>query len=174
MQPVIADTLNDLGINVETILTGMEWSETQQILDDRSFDIMMWAQNTLPAGDPLWFMSAFFRNDGGNNHANFSNEDVDTALDALSLAEDHPERIEKSAIAHHLILDQVPVSNLVTPLWHVGLSDRMAEYEPYGSDFYVIRADLFTTDATMDTGLTSIEAVAASSSDEKSGGRRQQ
>ena len=82
----------------------------------------MWAQNTLPEGDPLWCMNVFFRSDGGNNHANFSNVDVDNALDELSLAENHQERIDKSAIAHNLIVEQVPVSNLVTPLWHVGLS----------------------------------------------------
>ena len=33
------------------------------------------------------------------------------------------------------------MSNLVTPAWHVGLSDHV-EYEPWGSDYFVVRNDL--------------------------------
>ena len=53
----------------------------------------------------------------------------------------HSARITACNAAHNGILSQVPVSNLVTPAWHVGLSTRMAEYKPWGSDYYVIRAD---------------------------------
>lgn len=41
------------------------------------------------------------------------------------------------------------MSNLVTPFWHVSISDRMANYEPWGSDYYVIRPDLFIKEAEM-------------------------
>lgn len=126
----------------------------------------MWAQNTLPAGDPLWFLNAFFRSDGGNNYANFMDSNVDAALDELSFAEEHEERVRKSNAVHGMIVEQVPVSNLVTPNWHVGLSDRMADYSPYGSDYYIINGDLFTTDATMNAGTTAIEVVTTSSLDE--------
>lgn len=37
MQPIIAKALTDIGMNVNTVLTGMDWDETQQIMDDRSF-----------------------------------------------------------------------------------------------------------------------------------------
>ena len=143
MQPVIAQTLTDLGMTVTTVLTGQDWSETQQIIDDRSFDLLLWAQNTLPAGDPQWFLNAFFRSDGGNNHPNLQSSTVDSHLDTLSVAEDHSERVLLSEAAQKAIHDEVPVSNLVTPFWHVGLSDRMKDYEPWGSDYYVIRADLY-------------------------------
>ena len=38
---------------------------------------------------------------------------------------------------------QLPVSNLLTPEWHIGISDKMKNmgYHPYGADYYVIRAD---------------------------------
>ncbi len=142
MQPVIADSLEDLGFTVNTILTGMDWSETSTIINDRSFDLLLWAQHTLPAGDPMWFLSSFFRSDGGNNHANLSSATVDTMLDNLSLVEDHQERVALTASTQTAILTTVPVSNLVTPFWHVSLSDRMADYEPWGSDYYIIRPDL--------------------------------
>ena len=148
MQPVIAKALEDLGISTTTTLTGDDWSETQAHIDDGSFDLLLWAQHTLPAGDPLWFLSAFFRSDGGNNHAGFESNDVDRLLDELSVAEDHATRVKATETVHKAILDEAPVSNLVTPYWHVGLSQRMANYSPWGSDYYVIRPDLFISEVT--------------------------
>jgi peptide/nickel transport system substrate-binding protein len=150
MQPVIEESLTSMGITANSIVTGMDWSETQGIIDDRSFDLLLWAQHTLPAGDPLWFLSAFFRSDGGNNHSNLQSDTVDSMLDTLSLAEEHQERVTLTTSAQEVILAKVPVSNLVTPYWHVSLSDRMADYEPWGSDYYVIRPDLFVREAEMD------------------------
>lgn len=157
VQPLIAASLTALGITVTTTLIGMDWSETQTILDDRTFDLLLWAQHTLPAGDPLWFLSAFFRTDGANNHANLSSPAVDSAIETLSLAEDHGERVAAAKSAHGMVLDRVPVSNLVTPFWHVGLSGRMADYEPWGADYYVIRADLFPKEAAVADGGDGVE-----------------
>ena len=126
MQPLIEETLTNLGITVNSVLTGMDWDETQAFLDDRTFDMILWAQHTLPAGDPLWFLSAFFRSDGGNNHANIASEIIDFQLDLLSMAEGN-ERVHQAKEMHDAILDQQPVPNLVTPYWHIGLSDRMAD-----------------------------------------------
>ena len=143
MQPVIAEALEDLGIIVTQTITTEEWPTTQKILDDRSFDLMLWAQHTLPAGDPFWFLSTFFRSDGGSNHANLLSSNVDSLLDTLSTEEVHGERVLLAQATMKAILDEVPVSNLVTPFWHVGLSERMKDYEPWGSDYYVVRDDLF-------------------------------
>ena len=64
----------------------------------------------------------------------------------MSAAQASTTRVDATAAAHAAILAEVPVSNLVTPMWHVGLSDRViAKYEPWGSDYYVIRADEFLT-----------------------------
>ncbi|KAL7545087.1 hypothetical protein ACHAWF_008448 [Thalassiosira exigua] len=168
MQPLIEDQLNSLGIAVNTVLTGMDWDETQAILNERTFDLILWAQHTLPAGDPLWFLSAFFRSDGGNNHANLASEDVDEKLDALSIAEGD-DRVLRSEDAHEAILRRQPVSNLVTPFWHVGLSDRMSDYKPYGADYYVIRSDLFVkaTDTGRDQDADTDETL-----QDESGGRK--
>lgn len=142
VQPVIAKSLEALGITVTSIVTSQDWADTQKIINDRTFDLLLWAQHTLPAGDPGWFLNAFFRSDGGNNHANVKSATIDSHLDALSLAESHSDRILLSQAVQEAVLQEVPVSNLVTPFWHVGLSERMKEYKPWGSDYYVIRADL--------------------------------
>lgn len=145
MQPVIAEALSDLGITVESVVTGQEWKETSDIIDQEQFDLLLWAQHTLPAGDPLWFLSSFFRSDGSNNHANFKSDSVDSLIDELSVAEDHSMRVASSTAVQKALMDEMPVSNLVTPFWHVGVSDRMKDYEPWGSDYYVIRSDLFVS-----------------------------
>ena len=46
-------SLTALGIEVTTTFTGDELSETHAILDGTTFDLMLWAQYILPAGDPL-------------------------------------------------------------------------------------------------------------------------
>ena len=143
MQPYIAKAMEDLGITVQTILTGDNWDETQKIIDDRSFDMIMWAQHTLPAGDPAWFLNTFFHSDGGNNHANYESAAVDTMLGYLGNTEDHTSRVSLAADVQARIHEDVPVSNLVTPMWHVSINeDNVKDYQPYGSDYYVIRADL--------------------------------
>jgi len=55
----------------------------------------------------------------------------------------------------------MPVSNLVTPYWHVGLSDRMKcmGYEPWGADYYVIRSDEFLHPEEIVVGQTFLTAV---------------
>jgi len=142
MQPVIADALTAVGITVESVVTSADsWDELDTIMADGDFDLLMWAQNTLPAGDPAWFLNAFFRSDGGNNFAGLDSADVDSLLDALSTAEKHGARVAATAAAHSAILAEVPISNLVTPVWHVSVSDRLIDYEPWGSDYYVIRAE---------------------------------
>ena len=167
MLPVLAKQLETLGITVNQITTSAtSWDELDKIMADRSWDILMWAQNTLPAGDPLWFMSHFFRSDGGNNHAKFNSSSVDALLDTLSLQEDHTKRVAASKAAMAAIIAEAPVSNLVTPGWHVGLSDRMVEYEPYGSDYYIINAafhEVMKTPVTTTTaGVTTTTAASGS------------
>lgn len=142
MQPHIAKSLEDLGISVKTTMTGMDWSETSKIMEDRSFDMLMWAQHTLPAGDPGWFLNSFFHSGGGNNHANYASDIVDSRLDDLQRTEDHQTRVFLSNAIQAQIHEDVPVSNLVTPLWHVSSNDNVKEYVAYGSDYYIIRSDL--------------------------------
>mmetsp|Transcript_13633 Transcript_13633/g.34234 ORF Transcript_13633/g.34234 Transcript_13633/m.34234 type:complete len:545 (+) Transcript_13633:96-1730(+) len=167
MQPVIKTALTGLGIAVNAIVTdGSSWDALDQIMADKDFDLLMWAQNTLPAGDPQWFLNAFFRSDGGNNHAGLNSSEVDRLLDELAHTESHTERVGAAAAAHQAVLAEVPVSNLMTPAWHVGLSSRLSDYVPWGSDYYVIRADLrpTTVDCPPTTTITTTEAQEADAS----------
>ena len=75
----------------------------------------------------------------------FESADIDSLLDELSFANDHNVLVAAAGAAHRAILDEVPVSNPVTPNWHVKLIERMADYDPWGSDCYVIRPNLFVS-----------------------------
>jgi len=138
--PVVETALTSLGITVDARNVPL-WDGSNTILADKDYDLLMWAQNTLPAGDPQWFLNAFFRSDGANNHAGLSSSAIDRQLDDLAGTESHTERVTTALAAHNAILAEVPVSNLMTPSWHVGLSARLSSYDPWGSDYYVVRAD---------------------------------
>ena len=158
MQPAIGDALEAVGITTREIMTrdgsydntgyDDDWTEITNRLAAGDWDLLLWAQNTLPAGDPAWFLRAFFRSDGGNNHAGLNSATVDGLLDTLADADVHAARVTATADAHAAILAEQAVSNLVTPEWHVSLSDCMVDYVPWGSDYYVIRPDLFVPAAT--------------------------
>ena len=62
------------------------------------------------------------------------------------------------------------LSHLVTPEWHVGLSERMEDYQPWGSDYYVIRPDLFVSQPVTDNENP---AEIESNSPSSASGRRQ-
>jgi len=144
MAPLIKTDLESLGIKVNAQDVDLWSSPHDQILAQHTYDLLMWAQHTLPNGDPQWFLNAFFRGNpmASNNFAAVNKADIDTKLDALATAgHANNARINAVSAAHSSILDEVAVSNLVTPQWHIGLSTRLHCYDPWGSDYYVIRAD---------------------------------
>jgi peptide/nickel transport system substrate-binding protein len=144
MAPLIKASLESLGINVTADNVPLWSDQYSHILRDRTYDLLMWAQHTLPNGDPQWFLNAFFRGNpmDSRNYAHFNSSIVDGLLDDFALAETaNDARINAASAAHSAILAQVPVSNLVTPQWHIGVTNRLSKYDPWGADYYVIRAD---------------------------------
>jgi peptide/nickel transport system substrate-binding protein len=146
MLPVVASEFEALGLTVtQTATPGSSWEELDAITESDDYDMLLWAQHTLPAGDPQFFMNMFFRKmnqdkANTNNHALVDSPEIEALIDALSHAE-AGDRVPATALAHQAIIDLVPVSALMTPMWHVGLSQRLSSYEPWGSDYYMIRAD---------------------------------
>ena len=137
-QPVIRAALADLGIAVTTQVT----ESPSEMAGAGDFDLFLWAQHTAPAGDPGLFLSLFFETDAARNYAGWSDAAYDDVIVRLRAAAEPDERIALARQAQSLIAQGAPVSFLVTPEWHVGLSERLAGYEPWGSDYYVIRPDL--------------------------------
>ncbi|MGJ3264178.1 MAG: ABC transporter substrate-binding protein [Salinarimonas sp.] len=142
LQPVLRAVLAEIGVGVTTRVT----EAANDVALSGDFDLLLWAQHTAPAGDPAFFLSLFLASDGARNYAGWSSPAYDALVDALSRAEDPGERIRLAREAQALAAEEAPVAYLVTPEWHVGVSSRLAGYEPWGSDFYVIRPDLRPTD----------------------------
>ena len=139
-QPVIRAALAEIGIAVTTQVT----ESPSDVATSGEFDLFLWAQHTAPAGDPGLFLSLFFETDAARNYSGWSNAAYDSLIAELR-AEGNPQaRIDLALRAQEMIAAEAPVSFLVTPEWHVGLSPALAGYEPWGSDYYVIRPDLVT------------------------------
>ncbi|MEM6381399.1 MAG: ABC transporter substrate-binding protein [Pseudomonadota bacterium] len=136
-QPVVRAALSDLGISVTTQVT----ESPSDVAGSGAFDLFLWAQHTAPAGDPGLFLSLFFETDAARNYAGWSDPAYDATIAELRTAVDPAERIALAQEAQDLIAQSAPVSFLVTPEWHVGLSRAVAGYEPWGSDYYVIRPE---------------------------------
>jgi peptide/nickel transport system substrate-binding protein len=138
MQPVLRAQLAAIGIGVETRLT----EEPTTTARAGAFDLLLWAQHTAPAGDPAFFLRLFLSPDGANNFAGVDEPRLSKILDRLGEVGEPAARVTLAKEAQAVIAEIVPVVFLVTPEWHVGLSRRLAGYEPWGSDYYVIREDL--------------------------------
>lgn len=138
IQPVIRAALADIGIAVTTRVTETPTDAARA----GDFDLLLWAQHTLPAGDPAFFLSLFLSSDGGNNFARWSNPAFDAIVRALGETIDPNARVRLAREAQAIATDAAPVVFLMTPKWHVGLSARLADYRPWGSDYYVLRPDL--------------------------------
>lgn len=137
-QPVVRAALTEIGITVTTQVTE---SPSDQA-GSGAFDLFLWAQHTAPAGDPGLFLSLFFETGASRNYSGWSNADYDALIAKLRAEGDPQARIDLALEAQKMIAAEAPVSFLVTPEWHVGLSPALAGYEPWGSDYYVIRPDL--------------------------------
>ncbi|MEM8851235.1 MAG: ABC transporter substrate-binding protein [Pseudomonadota bacterium] len=137
-QPVVRAALADLGIAVTTQVT----DAPSDVAASGGFDLFLWAQHTAPAGDPGLFLSLFFETDAARNYTGWSNTEYDALIAELRAEGDPQGRIDLALRAQDLIAAEAPVSFLVTPEWHVGVGPALAGYEPWGSDYYVIRPDL--------------------------------
>ncbi len=137
-QPVVRAALADLGIAVTTQVTESPGEKAKS----GDFDLFLWAQHSAPAGDPGFFLSLFFETDASRNYTGWSNAAYDALITDLRAEANPQARIDLALKAQELIAEEAPVSFLVTPEWHVGLSPALSGYEPWGSDYYVIRPDL--------------------------------
>jgi len=138
MQPVLRSQLAAIGIAVETRMT----EQATTLARSGDFDILLWAQHTAPAGDPAFFPGLFLASDGGNNFAGWHDGAMDRLVAALRNAVRPDERVAIARQIDARTREAAPVIPLVTPEWHVGLSQRLASYEPWGSDYYIVRGDL--------------------------------
>ena len=144
MAPHIKTQLEAVGANVTVRV-----DDSGEYMEGAGFDLLLWAQHTLPAGDPNWFLETFFKSQPApilgawmsQNFASHNSANIDSALVTLRSAEGAARTTAASA-AHDLIINEVPATFLTSPTWHVGVRGRLSSYEPWGSDYYVVKSDM--------------------------------
>lgn len=142
--PVAKAQLAAVGIDVQTAVV----ENAGEVASAGDYDLFMWAQHTAPSGDPAFFLDSMLRSGASLNYSGYASEEFDAILDRFG-TEGAPEaRGDIARAAHEVLFRDVPVSFLVAPVWHVGLSQRLANYEPWGSDYHVLRADIGDTAGT--------------------------
>ena len=142
MLPVVKAALARVGIAVETQVA----ENVGEVASGGDFDILLWAQRTAPAGDPAFFFNSMLKSDAALNYAHYRSGAFDEIIAGFAEADGEDERNAIAKAAQNQLFEDVPVTFLVSPEWHVGLSERLAGYEPWGSDYYVIRAEMGEAD----------------------------
>ena len=138
MQLVVSE-LNDIGIDVTTEMT----DSIGNYVKTEEFDIAFWAQHTAPTGEPTYSLSPALphRKLAYRNNA-YSNEKVDELLDQMGTLPAGEEKDNLAKQVQQIISEDLPVVHLVDPQWHIAVSDKLANYEPYNGDYYVVNAEL--------------------------------
>lgn len=138
LAPVIRANLDRVGFRVR-----IETSEAiSPQLQAKRFDAALWAMHAAPGGDGAFAFEQYLRSTGPSNFMSFADPALDAALDRLREIDATPARVAALRDIERQIFAQAPIVYLMTPVWHVGLSARAADYMPYPSDYYVVRADL--------------------------------
>lgn len=138
MLPVVKSQLAKIGIALDTRVV----ENIQQVAAAGDFDIALWAQHTAPNGDPAFFLNSMLRSGASLNYAKYASPEFDAILDHFAAEGDAGKRATIALDAQAKLFTDVPASFLVSPVWYVGLSKRLQNYEPWGSDYYVLRADI--------------------------------
>lgn len=138
MLPVVKAALGRVGIAVDTQVV----ENIGEVAAAGDFDVFLWAQHTAPAGDPAFYLNSMLKSDGPLNHARYRSAEFDAIIAGFSTSGTLEERSEIAIEAQAKLFEDAPVTFLVSPDWHVGLSKRLAGYEPWGSDYHVIRPDM--------------------------------
>lgn len=138
MLPVVKAELAKIGVALDTQVV----ESIQQVAAAGDFDIALWAQHTAPSGDAAFFLNSMLRSGASLNYAKYSSPDFDAILNRFATEGDPAKRIAIAIDAQAKLFADAPASFLVSPVWYVGMSKRLKSYEPWGSDYHVLRADI--------------------------------
>lgn len=141
MLPVVAAELGRLGIATETSVV----ENPNDVAVEGNFDIFLWAQHTAPSGDPAFFFNSMLVAGAPLNYAHYASPAFDAIVAKFAGTADPADRAAIAKEAQAQLFADVPVTFLVAPDWLVGLSPRLKGYEPWGSDYHVVRADMGET-----------------------------
>lgn len=137
MQLAVSE-LNEIGVDATTEMT----DSISNYVKTEDFDLAFWAQHTAPSGEPTYSLSQFFRTGAAYNNNNYSSEKVDALLDEMGTLQAGEEKDALAKQVQQIVSEDLPVIYLVDPQWHIAVSDKLKDYEPYNGDYYIVNAEL--------------------------------
>jgi peptide/nickel transport system substrate-binding protein len=141
MQPVIKAQLARIGIDSDTRVV----ENVNNVAAAGDFDVLLYAQHTAPSGDPAFFFNSMLRSDAPNGYSGYADRDFDAIIAPFATETDVARRNAIALAAQNKVVADAPMAFLVSPEWYVGLSKRLSGYEPWGSDYHILRDDIVAT-----------------------------
>ena len=138
LMQVMSSQLKKMGIDTKTEIS----ENIGEVGASKKFDIMLYAQHTASTGVPTFSLNQFFRPKASNNYTGYSSKEFEDVMKKLDATGDQQEMIKLAVEAQDILKKDRPVLFLVDPVWYVGLSDKVKDYEVWGADYYIVRADL--------------------------------
>ena len=137
MMQIMVSQLKELGVATTTSVV-----DSVSNIEPGDYDMVLWAQHTAPTGEPSYFLNQFFRTGASNNVTGYSSGTTDALLDELGQLAPGGERDAKAVQIQHQLREDEAVLFAVDPQWHIAVTDRLAGYQPYCGDYYVVNPEL--------------------------------
>ncbi|MCC7049711.1 MAG: peptide-binding protein [Alphaproteobacteria bacterium] len=136
--PVIRQQLAAIGI--ETTPRVVE--QFLPIANSGDFDLLFRVTHTAPAGDPAFFANDGLRGTGTRNFGRYKSAELDAVLTRMEGESDARQRVASALELQRIVARDLPVAPIAEVPFHIGLSKRLAHYDIWGTDYYIIRDDL--------------------------------
>ncbi len=138
LMQIAVSQLGELGIETSTELV----DNIDEAGKSGDFDILFYGQHSAPTGDPAFFLNQFFRTGEAKNFGQYSSSEYEAILDQMGELEQGAERDELAKEAQRKLFDDLPIFYLVDPQWHIAVSPKLKDYQPYCGDYYIVNAQL--------------------------------
>ncbi|MGQ0662963.1 MAG: ABC transporter substrate-binding protein [Pseudomonadota bacterium] len=138
LAPVVKSQLGALGFRIAT--RAVE-AITTAILEG-NYHLAFLATHAAPGGDGAFILERLMRSTAVHNFSRLSMPRIDAVLDRLRETTDGNARTALLKKAQAIMFEEAPAAFLMTPLVHTGLSERLADYRPYPSDYFIVRPEM--------------------------------
>lgn len=136
--PIIRQQLAQIGIDV----TPRVVESFLPIANSGEFDLLFRVTHTAPAGDPAFFANDGLRSTGSRNFGKYRGPELDAVLAGMEGEIDLAQRIASAHEIQRIVARDLPLAAIAEVPFHIGLSRRLADYDIWGTDYYIIRDDL--------------------------------
>lgn len=127
LMQVVQAMVAEAGINLKIVSKEFATLLADQSAGDFTASQIGWSGRVDPDGN----IHGFVTTGGGLNDANFSNADVDAALNAARVAPDLEARKASYDAARDVLIDESPLVYLYHQTWIWALSDKVEGFTPY-------------------------------------------